>query len=150
MVGNQSLEQRDRARRAVELKISGKSWAEVAKETGYDTESGPRQLVTTYFAAQAKDQFAHMHPLLVERAERLWSNVCTKLDSFDDQTPVETWDRVMRQAVSVLTTIARLHGVLDGPKIEVNINTEPLTRLRDEFLALRAAPPPTIIDPDDD
>lgn len=145
----QTIEQKDRARKAVDLKIAGASWQQIADELGMETEAGPRLLVMRYFEAHAQTQFEEMHPILLERAELLWRRAWNKLNQVQTSGSLDDWDKAMRQCVSVLQNLARISGLGNGPTINVNItSTEDVRRLRDEFYELRGVPKPVIIDAD--
>lgn len=139
----QSLENKERARKAVDMKIAGATWPEVAAAIDMQTEAGARDLVRRYFAFTAKTQFEDMHPILLERAELLWRKAWTKLNQVQkDDRPIEEWDKAMQRCVSVLQTIARISGIGDGPKVQINVTSSAdVKRLRDEFLQLHAGPP---------
>lgn len=134
----QSIENKEKARRAVELKIAGATWPQIADEIGMETEAGPRLLVARYFEQTAKTQFEEMHPIVLERAEALWRKAWSKLNQVQASGSLDDWDKAMRQCVSVLQTIARISGLGNGPTIQVNVTTaDDVKRLRDEFLELR-------------
>jgi hypothetical protein len=134
----QSIENKDRARRAVDLKIAGATWKQIADELGMDSESGPRLLVMRYFEKTAKTQFEEMHPILLERSEALWRKAWAKLNAVQANGSMEDWDKAMRRCIDVLQSLARISGLGNGPAIQVNITTpEDVKKLRDEFMELR-------------
>lgn len=145
----QTIEQKNRARKAVDLKIAGASWSQIAEEIGMETEAGPRLLVARYFESTAKSQFEELHPILLERGEMLWRRAWNKLNQVSTTGSLDDWDKAMRQCVSVLQNLARISGLGNGPTINVNItSTEDVRKLRDEFYELRGVPKPEIIDTD--
>lgn len=134
----QSVETKDRARQAVDLKIAGATWKQISAELGMETESGARLLVARYFEKTAKTQFEEMHPILLERAEALWRKAWSKLNSVQSNGSMDDWDKAMRQCVSVMQNLARISGLGNGPAIQVNVTTaDDVKRLRDEFIELR-------------
>lgn len=134
----QSVENKDKARKAVELKIAGATWKQIADELGMETESGPRLLVMRYFEKTAKTQFEEMHPILLERAEALWRKAWIKLNSVQANGSIDDWDKAMRRCIDVLQSLARISGLGNGPTLQVNITTpEDIKALRDEFMELR-------------
>lgn len=134
----QSVETKDKARQAVDLKIAGATWKQIADELGMETESGPRLLVMRYFEKTAKTQFEEMQPIVLERAEALWRKAWAKLNSVQANGSMDDWDKAMRHCISVLQNIARISGLGNGPAIQVNITTpEDIKALRDEFMELR-------------
>lgn len=147
MPPKQSVAQKERARRAVELKIAGATWPEISKELGMETEAGARLLVSRYFEATAKTQFEEMHPILLERAEQLWRRAWSKLNSVQAQGSMDDWDKAMRQCTTVLANLARISGLGNGPMIQVNITTaDDVKRLRDEFYELRGLSISNVVD----
>lgn len=141
-----SVDNRERAQKAVQLKIAGATWDQIAGEIGYNSESGARDLVTRYFDSHAKEQFAQMHPILLERGEALWRKAWTKLNQLQaNGAPIDDWDKAMKQCVSVANYLAKISGYGDGPKVQINVqSTADVKRLRDEFLSLRGSNPTTI------
>ena len=135
----QSIANKDKARQAVDLKIAGATWKQIADEIGMETESGARLLVVRYFEKTAKTQFEEMHPILLERSELLWRKAWSKLNSIQAANgSMDDWDKAMRQCVSVLQNLARISGLGNGPTIQVNVTTpEDVKQLRDEFIQLR-------------
>ena len=145
----QTIEAKDRARKAVDLKIAGASWPQIAEELGMQTEAGPRLLVARYFESTAQTQFEDMHPILLERGELLWRRAWNKLNQVQANGSLEDWDKAMRQCVAVLQNLARISGLGNGPTINVNLtSTEDVRRLRDEFAELRGFQSPEILDCD--
>lgn len=145
----QTIEAKDKARKAVDLKIAGASWPQIAEELGMQTEAGPRLLVARYFESTAQTQFEDMHPILLERGELLWRRAWNKLNQVQASGSLDDWDKAMRQCVAVLQNLARISGLGNGPTINVNLtSTEDVRRLRDEFAALRGFQTPEIIDCD--
>lgn len=143
----QTIEQKERARKAVELKIAGATWPQISEELGMQTEAGARLLVSRYFESTAKTQFEEMHPILLERAELLWRRAWTKLSQVQSNGSIDDWDKAMRQCVLVLQSLARISGLGNGPTINVNVtSTEDVRRLRDEFYELRGLTKPEIVD----
>lgn len=142
-----AIEAKERARKAVDLKIAGATWPQIAEELGMESESGPRLLVMRYFEQHAKTQFEEMHPILLERAELLWRRAWSKLNQVQGNGNLDDWDKAMRQCVSVLQNLARISGLGNGPTIQVNItSTEDVRKLRDEFYQLRQLPTPSVVD----
>ena len=134
----QSIENKEKARRAVDLKIAGATWKQIADELGMESDSGPRLLVMRYFEQTAKTQFEEIHPIVLERAEALWRKAWIKLNSIQSNGSMDDWDKAMRNCISVLQNIARISGLGNGPAIQVNITTpEDVKKLRDEFMELR-------------
>lgn len=134
----QSIETKDRARKAVDLKIAGATWPQIADELGMQTEAGARLLVSRYFATEAERQFEEMHPILLERAELLWRRAWNKLNQVQQGGSLDDWTKAMNQCVNVLNQLARISGLGNGPTITVNVTaTEDIRKLRDEFLELR-------------
>jgi hypothetical protein len=143
----QTVEQKDRARKAVDLKIAGATWPQISEELGMQTEAGARLLVSRYFELTAKTQFEEMHPILLERAELLWRRAWTKLNQVQSNGSLDDWDKAMRQCVSVLQSLARISGLGNGPTINVNVtSTDDVRRLRDEFYELRGIAKPEIVE----
>lgn len=143
----QSVANKDLARQAVDLKIAGATWKQIAEEIGMETESGARLLVVRYFEKTAKTQFEEMHPIVLERAERLWLKAWNKLNSVQSNGSMDDWDKAMRQCISVLQTIARISGLGNGPTIQVNVTTaEDVKALRDEFIQLRSPGSGNVVD----
>lgn len=141
----QSIENKEKARRAVDLKIAGATWKQIADELGMETESGPRLLVMRYFEKTAKTQFEDMRPIVLERCEALWRKAWSKLNQVQQNGSMEDWDKAMRQCVSVLQQLSRISGLANGPTIEVNITTpDEVRRLRDEFYELRGIASPVV------
>ena len=147
MPPRQSVAQKERARRAVELKIAGATWPQIAEELEFETEAGARLLVSRYFESTAKTQFEEMHPILLERAEQLWRRAWSKLNSVQAQGSMDDWDKAMRQCTTVLANLARISGLGNGPMIQVNITTaDDVKRLRDEFYELRGLSIGNVVD----
>lgn len=143
----QSIAQKERARRAVELKIAGATWKEIADELDFDTEAGARLLVVRYFEDTAKTQFEEMHPIVLERAELLWRRAWSKLNTVQSSDDIDKWDKAMRNCISVLQHIARISGLGNGPAIQINVTTaDDVKRLRDEFYELRGLPTGGVVD----
>lgn len=143
----QTVAQKDRARRAVELKIAGATWPEIADELEFQTEAGARLLVARYFESTAKTQFEEMHPILLERAELLWRRAWSKLNAVQASGKIDDWDKAMRQCVSVLQNLARISGLGNGPMVQINVTTaDDVKKLRDEFYELRGLSVGGIID----
>lgn len=142
----QTIAQKERARKAVELKIAGATWPQIAEEIGMETEAGARLLVTRYFELTAKSQFEEMRPIVLERAEVLWRRAFQKLNAIErDQRPLDDWDKAMRQCVNVLQQLARISGLGNGPTVQINVTSaDDVRSLRDEFYQLRGIEPPTI------
>lgn len=142
----QSVAQKERARKAVELKIAGATWAQIAEEIGMETEAGARLLVSRYFELTAKSQFEEMRPIVLERAEVLWRRAFQKLNQIQQENgPVEDWDKAMRQCVNVLQQLARISGLGNGPTVQINVTSaDDVRSLRDEFYELRGIEPPVI------
>ncbi|APD19294.1 Rnase E [Mycobacterium phage Taptic] len=133
-----TVETKERARKAVDLKIAGATWQQISEDLGMKTEAGARLLVARYFEDVAKTQFEEMHPILLERGEALWRKAWAKLNQVQRSGSMEDWDKAMRHCVSVLQNLARISGLGNGPTIEVNVTTpEDVRRLRDEFYELR-------------
>lgn len=135
----QSIENKDKARKAVDLKIAGATWKQIADELDMETESGPRLLVMRYFEKTANKQFEEMHPILLERSEALWRKAWAKLNSIQTNGgSMDDWDKAMRRCIDVLQSLARMSGLGNGPTIQVNVTTPAdVKALRDEFLELR-------------
>lgn len=141
----QSVESRERARRAVDLKIAGATWPQISEELGMATEAGARLLVSRYFEGVVSEQFEQMHPILLERAELLWRRAWSKLNSLQGGGTMQEWDRAMTQCVNVLSQLARISGLGNGPVIQVNLTAaDDVRALRDEFYQLRGITPPVI------
>lgn len=141
----QPVETKERARKAVDLKIAGASWSQISEELGMETEAGARLLVARYFESTAKAQFEEMHPILLERGELLWRRAWNKLNQVQQNGSMDDWDRAMRQCVAVLQNLARISGLGNGPTIQINVSTaEDVRRLRDEFYELRKIEPPVV------
>lgn len=138
-----TVEARAKAQKAADLRIAGMTWIKIAKEVGYATESGARLAVNRMFEADAQKSFEQMHPVLAERAEALWRKAWSRVNT---SITFDEWDKAMRQALSVLNYSARIHGLMDGPKITIDLNAnQSLTSLREEFNQLRT---PSVIDQD--
>lgn len=134
----QTVAQKDRARLAVDLKIAGATWPQIAEELNFKTEAGARLLVSRYFQDVAKTQFEEMHPVILERAEMLWRRAWSKLNSVQQNGSMDDWNRAMTQCVNVLQQLARISGLGNGPMIQVNVTTaDDVRRLRDEFYEMR-------------
>lgn len=148
----QTVAQQERARKAVDLKIAGATWVQIADELDFETEAGARLLVARYFEAAAKTQFEEMQPIVLERAEMLWRAASRKLNDIQrNNGSMSDWDRAMGQCVSVLQQIARISGLGNGPMVQVNVTTaDNVKKLRDEFMALRAGVVDAeLVDPDE-
>mgnify|MGYP007088036244 CR=1 FL=1 len=148
----QSIAQKERARTAVDLKIAGATWQQIADELDFETEAGARLLVARYFEAAAKTQFEEMQPIVLERAEALWRKAWQKLNDIQrNNGSMSDWDRAMSQCVSVLQQIARISGLGNGPMVQVNVTTaDDVKKLRDEFMELRAGVVDAeLVDPDE-
>ena len=141
----QTVEQKDRARKAVDLKIAGATWPQIAEELGMETEAGPRLLVARYFELTAKAQFEEMRPIVLERCELLWRRAWNKLNQVQAGGDIDDWDKAMRQCMSVLQQLSRITGLGNGPTVQINVTTaDDVRALRDEFYQLRGIEPPMI------
>lgn len=144
----QTIAQKDRARRAVELKIAGATWPQIAEELDMKTEAGPRLLVARYFELTAKTQFEEIRPIVLERCEALWRKAWNKLNQMQANGSIDDWNKAMTQCVNVLQQLSRISGLGNGPTINVNVtSTEDVRRLREQFMELRGIEP-QIIDAD--
>ncbi len=145
----QTVKSKERARKAIDLKVAGATWPQIADELGFQTEAGPRLLVARHFEEHAQMAFEELHPVLLERSELLWRRAWSKLNQVSQNGSMEDWNKAMNQCVSVLTHLARISGLGNGPTINVNItSTEDVRALRDEFYTLRGVPKPEVIDAD--
>lgn len=143
----QSIENKERARVAVDLRVAGATWRQIADAIDMQTEQGARLLVNRYFNIHAKQQLEELHPVLIERGETLYRNAFNRLTMITKNGgSTDEWEKAFRQTIAASNFLARISGFNDGPKVEVNVGaTRDLSQLRAEFMRLRA---PKIIDGD--
>lgn len=133
----QTWEQRERARRAVELKIAGWTWDKIAQELGWSHRASPMRAVEKYFEEEIDQQWDGYFPLLNERAEMLWRQAQTKILEGQRDNDDLKWERGMRQAVKVLEYLGRITGVDKGLNVNVSMALQgDVERLRSEFFEI--------------
>lgn len=130
-------ENKERARKAAELRVAGMSWNNIAKELDWKTESGPRLAVRRYYQEGAREYHDTMHPILQERGELMWRQAHQTILQARREGNMADWERGMRAGDRSLTFLARVNGLLDGPTVNVNVQSSTdVEALRREFFQI--------------
>lgn len=136
-VNGSTAEKKERAVRASELAVLGMTYANIAKELGYASESGARDAVKRVFDQRVKTSYEAMRPILHERSELLWKHAWRRVN---EAATSDEWERAMRQAFNALNYSARINRLVD-PKTNVQVSVGSgggLAELKREWLAMRA------------
>lgn len=118
--------------RCLDLMVAGNyTYAEIAEEVGYASESGARQAVDAILKRRAGEAAELVRPRMIARAEALWGRAWRAVLRADDDGDVDALAKAMNAADKALARLSKLHG-LDAPDIAVNIGGDPaeLERLR--------------------
>lgn len=135
-----TMESQEKARRAADLRIAGMTWHQIAKELGYESESGPRLLVRAYYRRVAEGQHDEMYPILHERGEALWRQSYQAIMEAKRDNDSGKWDRAMQRGQAALTYLARINGLDNGVAVNVNLPASvDVNALRQQFFEIEAA-----------
>jgi hypothetical protein len=108
------IEATEKQRRALELRMAGRSWSEIAKTVGYSNHSGAIAAVKTSLEKSLQEPARHYRALTLERLTRILQVYWPDMLNHD----LPATDRVLR----VLSDIRALLG-LDAPiKEDISIS----------------------------
>lgn len=142
-----NLQRREKARRAVDLRVSGLTWQQIADELGYKDQATPRGMVDNYFATHARETHREMYPLLQARGELMWKNSLIRVNTAVRDGDIDVWDKAMRHAEKALEFLAKMNGLDGGPSVQVNIGGGgDLEALRSQFFDAAGVSSPEVVE----
>lgn len=128
LTADQQIEQEERYRRALALRLSGASWDEVAAQVGYANGSAASRAVLARIRDTTNQAASEWRDLENARLERLLRGVWPRAINPQDRQQMSA----VKQALDIIRAQRDLNG-LDAPR-RVDITTE-LDREIDDLLA---------------
>ncbi|MEU1550246.1 hypothetical protein [Nocardia sp. NPDC005745] len=124
-----------RQQRCADLAVQGLTYAEIAVEEGYASESGARAAVHAVFRRAATDAADVLRPKIEARAELLWTAGLQVMRDGRDEGDLDKFKAGATVADRALARLMRLYG-LDQPVVEVNVGGESLDSLKAQFMRM--------------
>ncbi|EME18472.1 hypothetical protein [Rhodococcus triatomae] len=129
-----------RAQRALDLRVNGASWQQIAEEVGFRDPSSAARLVHRYQADLGAELSDELRLIDLERARLLFAKARQRLFQVEQRGGTDSdWVKVFAQALNAAHFHAKVAGNVDR-RVEVEVSSTPqeVRDLRDQFIELQA------------
>lgn len=114
------LADRERARKAAELRRDGMQWPQIADELGYSDKSSAYTAVRRFLDRNDSETADEYRELLTQRYEDLYARAIKKLDEAYRGREVGV-AQLLSSARGILDSLAKLHGLQEPLKVETTV-----------------------------